>query len=145
LVSASDLRSNNQCRDLTIAMLSLDELPEMMQEIASETTLNPEEESAVLNDLASVSSDLIILFALETVILRLSAVIGKILELISDYLPDHSLRSDELAFNVHIMATSIFLLARSASLIIQAQFIDLNDLDHVAYDLCFQSVAVTLL
>mmetsp|Transcript_31627 Transcript_31627/g.58408 ORF Transcript_31627/g.58408 Transcript_31627/m.58408 type:complete len:428 (+) Transcript_31627:248-1531(+) len=145
-VGASNPRSNNQRRDSTLSMLSLDQVPEIIQAFFSETaSVNPLEEAAVLNDLAEVSSDLVIMFAPETIILRLSAVIEKILELTSDYIPDHSIRSDELAFNIPIMATSIFLLSRSVVPIFKAQFVELTELDHIVYELCFQPVGVTLL
>eukprot|EP00571_Detonula_confervacea_P008953 CAMPEP_0172328360 /NCGR_PEP_ID=MMETSP1058-20130122/60312_1 /TAXON_ID=83371 /ORGANISM="Detonula confervacea, Strain CCMP 353" /LENGTH=346 /DNA_ID=CAMNT_0013045473 /DNA_START=237 /DNA_END=1277 /DNA_ORIENTATION=- len=124
--------------------MSVDQFPDVIQGIIR-LAANPEEEAAVLTDLAEVSSDFVVLFAPETIILRLTAVIGKILELTSDYLPDQSLRSDQLAFNIPVMAASVFLLSRSAGPIFKAQFVELDSLDLDAYELCFQPVGVTLL
>jgi len=145
--SKSNPISNNQRHshhEIAMLMLSVDQVQEFISEAAS---MNPTaaEEGAILNDLSEVSSDLAVLLAPETIILRLANVIGKILEVLSDYLPDHSLRSDELAFNLPVMVTSIFLLSRSAGPILKAQFVELDYLDLDAFELCFQPVGVTLL
>jgi len=115
----------------SVAMLPLDRVPEMIQRIAA----NPEEEAAILNDLAGATQDLAILFAPETIILRLAEVVGKSLELASSYLPNSSIRGDNLAFNLPVLATASFLLYRSAVPIIKAQFTELNYRDHVAFEI----------
>lgn len=133
-------------------MLPIDQVvPDILQEVVTASTTsastltNPTEEAAILNDLAEVSSDLTILFVPETIILRLTNVIGKILELTSDYLPDHTLRGDQIALTLPVLVSGLFLLIRSALPIIKAQFVELDHLDLEAYALCFQPVGVTLL
>ena len=68
-------------------------------------------------------------FAPETVILRFGALIGKILELAADYLPNKSIRGDELLFSFPVIAAAGFLLSRSALPLIQAQFVALDERD----------------
>lgn len=121
-------------------MFSLDQVPEILQHILIE----PEGQAALLDDLAELSSDIALISAPETVILRLSAVIEKILQLTSNYLPEQSLRIDELAINIPILTLSVFLFSRSASPIFKAQFVELDDLDLCAYELCFEPVGITL-
>lgn len=142
------------------------QVPETIQDIVSATTnaidqfdpdiieelikieaplIEIEEEAAVLEDLAEVSSDLGMIFAPETVLLRLSAVVSKILDLTSDYLPDHMIRSDEFVFGIPLLVTSVYLLVRSATPILAGQFEELDELDRTAFELCFGPVGVTML
>ncbi|KAL7529362.1 hypothetical protein ACHAXR_002926 [Thalassiosira sp. AJA248-18] len=105
----------------------------------------PTEEAAMINDLSDIFSELTLLSAPETVILRLSAVIGKILELTSDYLPNQTIRPEELLINLPIFTVALFLFARSAFPLFKAQFTELNELDLSAHELCFAPVGVSLL
>ena len=63
------------------------------------------------------------------IILRLGGLIGKILELASDYLPNKSIRGDELLVNLPVIAATGFLLSRSALPLIQAQFVAVDRRD----------------
>ena len=129
-----------------ISMISPDQVTDVIQQV-SDTAANIDvnEEAALLNDLAEVSEDMLVLVAPETIILRLGAVIGRVLELLSDYLPEQSIRNDELLVNVPLFSAALFLLSRSAIPRIRAQFIDLNEQDKWAYYLCFKPVGLTLL
>ena len=129
-----------------ISMISPDQVTDVIQQVSdSAANIDVNEEAALLNDLAEVSEDMLVLAAPETIILRLGAVIGRILELVSDYLPEQSIRNDELLVNVPLFSAALFLLTRSALPIIQAQFVDLNEQDKWAYYLCFKPVGLTLL
>jgi hypothetical protein len=128
--------------------LSADQFPQIIREFASGISpihLDVDLVSAVLDDLGEISSDLGILFVPETIILRLGTLVGKLLELTSDYLPDRALRGDELVFNIPIMLTSMFLLGRSAVPILKAQFVELDNRDECVYEMCFRPVGVKLL
>jgi hypothetical protein len=125
-----------------IHLIDVDRIPEIMREALSE----PQGKAALLNDIAEASTD-ILLFSSEpsTILLRLSAVIQRILGLTSDYLPNQSIRPDEILFNIPVVGASLFYLTKSAVPIIQAQFVELDELDLTAYKLCFAPVGVTLL
>lgn len=129
-----------------ISMISPDQVTDVIQQVSdSAANIDVNEEAALLNDLAEVSEDMLVLVAPETIILRLGAVIGRVLELLSDYLPEQSIRNDELLVNVPLFSAALFLLSRSAIPRIRAQFIDLNEQDKWAYYLCFKPVGLTLL
>jgi hypothetical protein len=125
-----------------IHLINVDQIPEIVQEALSE----PKGKAALLNDIAQASTDILI-FSSEpsTIILRLSAVIERILGLTSDHLPDQSIRPDEILFNIPVVGASLFYLTKSAIPILQAQFVELDELDLTAYKLCFAPVGVTLL
>jgi len=148
-VGISNQRSNHQRYDHNVAIKMLPvEAAEVIGEAiieAVESLNNPEDEAAVLTDLAGVSSDLGVLFASETFILRFSTVVGKIFDLISDYLPDKSIRSDQLVLNIPLLAIAVYLFSRSAVPILKAQYVELDELDYTAFELCFEPVGVTLL
>lgn len=123
--------------------LTIDQIPEIVQEAFDE----PQGKAALLNDIAEASTDILI-FSSEpsTIILRLSTLMERILGLTSDYLPDQAIRPDELLFNIPILAASVFYLTKKSAIpIVQAQFVKLDDLDLVSYNLCFAPVGVTLL
>ncbi|KAL7477325.1 hypothetical protein ACHAW6_003137 [Cyclotella cf. meneghiniana] len=122
-------------------MLAIDHIPEILQQAFSE----PEGRAALLNDLAEASNVVILSTEPSTIVLRLSVVIRNILGLTSDYLPDQSIRPDELIFNIPIVGASLFLLTKSAAPIVKAQFVEVDQLDLAAYKLCFAPVGVTLL
>ena len=82
------------------------------------------------------------MFEPETIILRLGQVIGKILEIISAYLPRGTLRGDKLALLVPPLSAALFLFFRSAWPIVKAQFVELDELDLAVYQLCFAPVGV---
>jgi len=127
-------------------MISPDQVTDVIQQVSdSAANIDVNEEAALLNDLAEVSEDMLVLVAPETIILRLGAVIGRVLELVSDYLPEQSIRNDELLVNVPLFSAALFLLSRSALPRIRAQFVDLNEQDKWAYYLCFKPVGLTLL
>ena len=144
--------SHQQLSSSTTALaISPDQVEEIFREIIDETvtlstSVTPADEAAILTDLAEVSSDVVILSSAPvTIFLRLTVVIEKILELLSDYIPDHVIRGDELLFNIPFMVSSLFLLFRSAEPILKAQGVELDELDLTAFDLCFQPVGMTLL
>ena len=84
----------------------------------------------------------LVLFEPETIILRLGQVIGKILEIISAYLPGGTLRGDKVALLVPPLSAAVFLFFRSAWPIVKAQFVELDELDLAVYQLCFAPVGV---
>lgn len=104
-----------------------------------------ETEAAILSDLSGATEDLLMVFAPEMIILRLGGLIGKILELASDYLPNKSIRGDELLVNLPVIAATGFLLSRSALPLIQAQFVAVDRRDLTAYMKCFKPVGITML
>lgn len=148
---------------VTAMKLSVEGVSDIMQEIASSEIVQEmaseasnladladeseilADEAEILSDVGHVSSDLVVFFEPETVILRLSVVVGRLLEIVSDYLEDKHIRNDELAFDILLMGASLFLLWRSAAPIVQARNTELSELDCDVFEQCFKPVGVTLL
>lgn len=108
-----------------------------MQELANEASAelaNPAEEAALSSDVGRVFSDLVVLFEPETVLLRLSVVVGRLFQILSEYFQDQMIRGDQLAFDVPLLGASLFLFWRSAEPIIQATTTDLSELDYDAFE-----------
>ncbi|KAL3792681.1 hypothetical protein HJC23_009409 [Cyclotella cryptica] len=128
-------------RTSIIRTFSIDQIPDIIQQSFRE----PEGRAALLNDLAEASNVVILSTEPSTLVLRLGVVMRNVLGLTSDYLPHQSIRPDEVIFNIPIVGASLFLLGKSAVPIVQAQFVELDELDLTAYRLCFAPVGVTLL
>ena len=67
-----------------------------------DSIMDPFVESEVLGDLSHVAFDLTTLLGPTTVTLRLAMVVGRILSMAADYVPDHAMLPEELVFQ-HIM------------------------------------------
>lgn len=64
--------------------------------------MDPIVEAEVLNDLSHVALDLTTLLGPTTVTLRLATVVGRLLSMASDYIPDHAMLPEEFIFQ-HVM------------------------------------------
>lgn len=72
-------------------------------------------------------------------------VVGRLLDMSSDYIEDSWIRSDELAFDVPLLIVGSWLLWKSAVPLVKAYFTKLDELDMHAYEFCFEPVGVSLL
>ena len=104
-------------------------------------------EGAVLQDLAHVALDLSSFFICpeNTALLRLVDFIGRLLCILSDYIPDHSLRPDELAFQISYLGISSALISKSIFPRIKASFPRSlpNRRDVIAYRSFFEPVGIS--
>jgi len=132
-----------------------DQVVDAVQQAVTNSAVGPAEildnigdtdtEAAILSDLSDATEDLLMVFAPETIILRFGGLIGKILELAADYLPNKSVRGDELLFSFPVIAATGFLLSRSALPLIQGQFVALDERDLTVHKFCFAPVGITML
>jgi hypothetical protein len=60
-----------------------------------------------LTDVSHVIMDFAGFLALSKSMIRLYAVIGRILVIFADYLPDHSIRPEELAIQIFLLSVSL--------------------------------------
>jgi hypothetical protein len=74
--------------------------------IASFSLTDPLLEAEVLNDLSHVALDITTMVGLPTMSLRIATVIGRLLVMAADFLPDHAVKADELVFQVVMLAVA---------------------------------------
>lgn len=74
----------------------------------------PSVESEALADLSHVALDLITFAGPTRALLRLSICVGRLLAIAADWVPDHYLHPEELAFQLFMLSVSVGLLLRSA-------------------------------
>ena len=89
---------------------------EFMNQAKESFSNNPEVvEETVFKDLSHVALDLSMFFIgpENTALLRFITIIGRLFSVIGDYIPDHSLRPDELAFQIGMLGVSSVLFSRS--------------------------------
>lgn len=104
---------------------------------------DPTIEAEVLSDLAHVALDLSIFMTPVTVLLRAFSVIGRVLDMGADYIPDHVIRTDDLVFNGAMLAVYFSLLGKSVVPVIRGIFVELSDVDEEIYEQLFQPVGVS--
>jgi len=80
----------------------------------SQELRNPEVESEIFADMAHVALDVFSFLTPERVLLRFAAVVGRILSIASDYVPDHFIRTDEMVFQFAMLAISGYLFWNTA-------------------------------
>jgi len=91
---------------------------DMMSQAAESISENPNVvESALFGDLSHLALDFSIFMISpeQTALLRLLSLIGRLFSLLSDYIPDHSMRPDELAFQTVMLGISSVLFTRSVT------------------------------
>ena len=71
------------------------------------TLLNPIVEAEVLTDISHVMMDFAVFFTPSRSLLRCLSVVGRILVLSADYLPDHAVHPEELAVQLFLLAASL--------------------------------------
>jgi len=111
--------------------------------MASSSISDPVIEAEVLSDLAHVALDLSIFLTPVTVLLRAFSVIGRVLSMGADYIPDHAIRIDDLLFNSAMLAVYFLLLGKSVMPVIRGVFVKLSDVDEEIYELLFQPVGIS--
>jgi len=72
--------------------------------VANMIMSDPEIEVEILNDMAHVTLDMAGFFIPATIALRLFAVIGRIFVMGADYIPDHTILSEEFIFQLFMLA-----------------------------------------
>ncbi|MFM7241781.1 MAG: hypothetical protein ACKO3A_06770 [Opitutia bacterium] len=108
---------------------------------------DPQLEVELLTDVSHVALDMTTFLSPRTAWLRLGNVIGRVLILSSDYIQDDTITLDEWAFQAAMLATSVYLFARSALPLLLAAFsaTALTVRDRRAYALLFQAVGLSIL
>lgn len=108
---------------------------------------DPQLEVELLTDVSHVALDMTTFLSPRTAWLRLGNVIGRVLILSSDYIQDDTITLDEWAFQAAMLATSVYLFARSAAPLMLAFFsaTALTVRDRRAYALLFQAVGLSVL
>ena len=91
--------------------LYLDSLP---TDLLSVLQSSPSVESEVLADISHVALDLITFTSPTRALLRLSLVLGRCLAIAADWVPDHYLHPEELAFQSFMLSVSVGLLVKTA-------------------------------
>ena len=71
------------------------------------TYLTPNIEAEVLTDLAHVVMDFSIYLTPSKSVIRIGALMGRMLVLLADYLPDHSIRPEEFVIQLFMMAVTV--------------------------------------
>jgi hypothetical protein len=71
------------------------------------TIMNPSVEAEVLTDMSHVMIDFSGFFTPSRSLLRCFSVVGRILVLSADYLPDHTVHPEELAVQLFLLAVSL--------------------------------------
>jgi hypothetical protein len=71
------------------------------------TIMNPSVEAEVLTDMSHVMMDFSGFFTPSRSLLRCFSVVGRILVLSADYLPDHTVHPEELAVQLFLLAYSL--------------------------------------
>lgn len=112
----------------------------------SETiAVDPFVQAEVLNDISHIALDLATFFTPATASLRLLTVIGRILGILSDYLPDHTMMPEELAFQMIMLAISFSSFVKSAYPMIRASRESTSFRDRRTYHALFANVGVSWL
>lgn len=83
---------------------------------------DPIMEAEVLNDLAHVSLDIMGLLGPATVLMRLSAVCGRLFAISADYVPDHTVLPGEIVFQCVMLAFAWLGLVKAAIPLAMSQF-----------------------
>ena len=109
-----------------------------------DTAADPIMEAEVLNDLAHVSLDLMSLLGPATILIRLSAVFGRLFALTADYVPDHTVLPGEIIFQCVMLAFAWFGLVKASIPLALSQFAsDLSLRDGKAFAAIFEPTGMT--
>ena len=109
----------------------------------SSSMSDPGIKAEVLSDLAYVALDLSTFMTPVTVLLRAFSVIGRVMSMGADYIPDHTIRTDDLLLNSAMLAVYFALLGKSIIPVIRGAFVELNDVDEEIYELLFRPVGIS--
>lgn len=108
----------------------------------SSTSTTPQLEAEILGDISHVFTDITPLLEAPTLIFRLSMLIGRILAMESDYLPDQMIVKDDLVFQVPLLGLSMVLAWRSLVPFFKAVTTKTTPLDEIVFKQLFEPVGV---
>lgn len=117
---------------------------ESLVSIATTHQPSPLAEAHLLTDFSHVALDLISLFGPARLPIQIAAVIGRLCSLGSDWIPDHIIAPDELAFQLFMLGLAWAALVRSALPMVLATISsDITVRDGKAYSLLFGPAGMT--
>jgi hypothetical protein len=83
---------------------------------SSSTLLDPNMEAEVFTDMAHLALDFTSILKSSKTLLRMTSVIGRMLVILADYVPDHSIHPEELVFQLFMLGVAIKNLASHPSM-----------------------------
>jgi hypothetical protein len=108
---------------------------------------DPQLEAEVLSDVSHVALDFTTWLTPNTAVIRLFALVGRVLVLSSDYIQDHYISPDEWIFQLFMLALSTrsFLRSVSPMIAVAASNSTLTVRDRKAYSLLFDIIGMSML
>ena len=104
---------------------------------------NPSLESEVLTDASHVALDIISFAGPARASVRLSVVVGRICALLADWVPDHYMHPEEIAFQLTMLAVSFYLLAQTCAPMMPALLASTTYRDRRAFQTLFRPFGLT--
>ena len=115
---------------------------EAVQPTLSTAATTPQLEAEILADMSHLFIDITPLLEAPTIILRLSILMGRLLAMESDYLPDQMIVKDDLVFELPLLGLSSVLTWRSLVPFLKAVTTKTSALDEIVFKQLFEPVGV---